>query len=149
MRIGKCRRLMLILSLFLLGCSQTLEVGKVLWGSSKKALEEARVDAMRKTYACSYDECYEAVLSLNRENIVDTEEVHKGFFDIFMKDRMGGYIIVMGIVGNVDTTEAGIFFSPAGVKTTIVEISSLSSSAKRKVSEAVFSRLDADFLKAQ
>ena len=51
----------------------------------------------------------------------------------------------MGIAGNVDTTEVGIFFDDMGQGTVRVEISSLSSTAKRKVAKAVFAELEKHF----
>ncbi len=155
----------LFLILFAAGCAQVQEFPKIMWGSSTRALEEARVDALRKTYTCSFDECYEAVLQLDRQvsvaGKVDVEHkmvtnepkpvedkavvVDTGFFDVFLKDRVKGVVVVMGIVGNVDTTEIGIFFTRTSTDTTTIEISSLSSSAKRKVAEAVFKKLEEKF----
>ena len=51
----------------------------------------------------------------------------------------------MGIKGNVDTTEVGIFFTQSNHTTVKLDVSSLSSSAKRKVAEAVFKELDQRF----
>ncbi|MBI5415562.1 MAG: hypothetical protein HZA29_01985, partial [Candidatus Omnitrophica bacterium] len=47
--------------------------------------------------------------------------------------------------GNVDTTEVGIFFDEVSPSTVRVEISSLSSTAKRRVAAAVFNALDKRF----
>jgi len=63
-------------------------------------------------------------------------------FSIFLQDRIRCHIVVMDVPGNIDTTEVGIFFAPAGVASVTVDISSLSSSAKRRVSEVVFPELD-------
>ena len=54
--------------LFLLvsGCAQVTETAKKVWGSSTAALERARMDALGKTYTCSFTECYDAVLGLAR-----------------------------------------------------------------------------------
>jgi hypothetical protein len=148
------------------GCAQLTETAKVIWGSSTKGLEKARVDAIEKTYHCSFTECYDAVLTLARaqpvyvkkyndegEEIDDEGNVKEpdpvGFFDVFINNRIKRHIVVMGILGNVDTTEVGIFFSQPNLTTVKLEISSLSSSAKRKVAEAVFDRLDLHFSAAE
>jgi len=68
-----------------------------------------------------------------------------GVFDVFINNRVKRHIVVMGIAGNVDTTEVGIFFSQPTLTTVKLEVSSLSSNAKRKVAEAVFENLDLHF----
>lgn len=150
-----------------LGCAQITETAKVIWGSSTRALENARADAITKTYRCSFDDCYDAVLSFARdketraqevrdeetraqeidrvETDSDDEEVQKNYFNIFINDRKKGHIVVMGIEGNVGTTEAGIFFSQPSLTTVKIEVTSLSESAKRKVAQIVFDEMDSRF----
>ena len=163
--------------LFLLtcGCAQVTETAKTIWGSSTADLERARADGLRKTYTCSFTECYEAVLGLARteeekeakakqeeEAKIAAEEgkepeagqeltqeqkpVADGkFFDVFLKDPRQKHIVVIAITGNVDTTEVGIFFDETAPATIKIEISSLSSTAKRRVAKAVFEALDKRF----
>ena len=157
-----------IILFFISGCAQFQETAKTVWGSSTRVLEEARAEGLQKSLNCSFDECYEEVLKLGRHenskilaykdtlDSEDTQETEKtesqkqeeaakaaaaGFYDIFIQDRIKRHIVVMGIPGNVDTTEVGIFFTRLKPKVTKIEISSLSSTAKRKVAEAVFSAL--------
>ena len=81
------------------GCAQIIETTKVIWGSSTRALEYARKDAISKTYLCSLNNCFDVVLSLSRDLHVDVnavknddddtdEEVNEvvvdSFFDVFM-----------------------------------------------------------------
>ncbi len=157
------------------GCAQVTETTKTIWGSSTRALEHARADGLSKTYTCSFTECYEAVLSLARteeeqeaktkreEEAKKAVEEGKGtqpgqelgqeqkpaaeekLFDVFLKDPRQKHIVVIGIVGNVNTTEVGIFFDEVNSSTIKVEISSLSSTAKRRVAKAVFEALDKRF----
>lgn len=141
---------------------QLYETAKFIWGSSVKRLEEARVDAIKGTYRCSFNDCYDSVLTLARSEPVyvkkyneDGKEIDDkgnvkapdpvGFFDVFINDRVKKRIVVMGIKGNVDTTEVGIFFSQPNLTTVKLEVSSLSSNAKRKVAEAIFTELDSHF----
>jgi hypothetical protein len=163
--------------LFLLtpGCAQVTETTKKIWGSSTAALEHARADGLRKTYTCSFTECYEVVIGLARteeekeakakreeeakKEAEDGKKLEAGqelapeqlsvadgkFFDIFLKDSRQKHIVVIGIAGNVDTTEVGIFFEEAGPSAVKIEISSLSSTAKRRVAKAVFEALDKRF----
>ncbi len=67
------------------------------------------------------------------------------FFEVFKKDRKKGYLVVIGIKGSVDTTEAGIFFSTYSPGVTKIEISSLSSNAKRHLAQDIFGQLDLKF----
>jgi len=143
---------------FIGGCAQITEPAKVIWGSSTRALENARVDAISKTYRCSFNDCYDAVLNLARSQEVrddqadsgpDVKPIKKNYFDVFINNRKKHHIVVMGIEGNVETTEAGIFFSQPSLTTVNIEVTSLSSSAKRKVAQVVFDELDLRFSEAQ
>ncbi|MCA9401650.1 MAG: hypothetical protein KC713_08480 [Candidatus Omnitrophica bacterium] len=141
-------------ALFLSGCSQAVEVSKTVWGSSTRALDHARVEGVSKSYDCTIDDCFDVVLLLDRTNrseLLENKEYYTnvtespGVFDIFIKDRLHARIIVMGIEGNVNTTEVGIFFERDNLDMVRVDVSSLSSSAKRKVADAVFNELDRHF----
>jgi len=145
---------------------QLYESAKFILGSSTKRLEDARIDAINKTYRCSFKDCYDSVLILARSEPVyvkryneEGEEIDdegnlkvpdpEGFFDVFIDNRKKKHIVVMGIKGNVGTTEVGIFFSQPSLTTVKLEISSLSSNAKRKVADAVFNKLDLSFSAAE
>lgn len=139
---------------------QLQEAAKFIWGSSTRSLEIARVDAIEKTYRCSYVDCYDSVLTLTRKEPVyiksyntdgeaieddeskEDDESDDGVFDVFIDNRAKKHIVVMGIKGNVETTEVGIFFSQPSLTTVKLEVSSKSSTAKRKVAEAIFDELD-------
>ncbi len=43
-----------------------IETLQVLWGSSTRALEDVRAEAVSQTYPCPFNECFDAVLSLGR-----------------------------------------------------------------------------------
>lgn len=138
------KNVILIYTIFLVGCQTVYEPVKMIWGSSTYRLEKERVNAIRETFNCSLAECFEAVLDLTETKIVkpandeDQEEVVAKYFDLFLKKPEKSMMVVMNVPGNIDTTEVGIFFSRVQQKTTSVEISSLSSSAKRTVSEIIF-----------
>ena len=167
------KNLFLTILIALAGCASVSEPVKVLWGSSTRALEKARAEALTKAFHCTFDDCFDAVLSLARPvedselsttpiirnpgastaDPVDSKTpkpvVPEGYFDVFIKDRVKGLIVVMGIKGNVNTTEVGIFFSEIAHHTVNIEVSSLSSSAKRKISELVFDKLGLRFNQVQ
>jgi hypothetical protein len=133
--------------LTLAGCSYVADFPKTVWGSSTRALESARDEAVKKEYVCSLDDCFAAVLTLNRRD-ESTIPLTEKFFDVFIKNRIKRHLVVMRIKGNVNTTEVGIFFVRPTRTTVRIEISSLSSSAKEKVSNAVFQELDLRFSEA-
>lgn len=111
-----------------------VEVAKTIWGSSTRALEEARTTALVKTYDQSYWETIRAA-----------EEYCNKHFLIFKKEEVKGYFIIMHVRGAVNTTEVGIFFVEVKDKQTRVEISSLSTHAKRIVAKHLFHGLDVAF----
>ena len=118
------------------GVDNTVEFGKTLWGSSTRALEAARDKAITKVYDKSYWDCV-------RSSIAVADK--KQHWVIFKKDEIKGYMVVMGVHGCVNTTEIGIFFDELSDTQTRIEVVSLSTNAKRKVSKALFHGLDIAF----
>ena len=128
------------------GCANLKEAGHIIWGNSIKAMEDARGDAEKRTYYCGFDACFDAVLNMaKKDQGVNPPEEDNGIFNVFSKNPVKGYIVVMGIDGNIDTTEVGIFFVELGKETIRIEISSASTSAKENVSSLLFKRMDALF----
>ena len=114
----------------------TVEVAKTVWGSSTRALEAARDKAITKTYNKSYWDCIRSATA-----VVDK----KYHWVIFEKDEIKGFMVVMGVKGCVNTTEIGIFFDELSDTQTKIEVSSLSTNAKRKVAKGLFHGLDIAF----
>ncbi len=129
--------------LIALGGCTPLEMGRTVWGSSIRALDEARVDAFKKTYSCQFDQCFDAVLALDRQGVKVPNL--KETFNVFIKDRVRSVIVAIGIYGQVDTTEVGIFFKRIDEGKYSIEVSSLSTTAKEKVAFLVFSQLSKQF----
>lgn len=123
--------LVLIVTL-LYGCAQTTEFSKTIWGSSTRALEKARVNALVRIYDKPVARCYDEVIKAAEETK----------FKIFIDNKPKATVVLMGIKGAVDTTEVGIFFSELSDGQTKVYISSLSSNAKRIVADKIFAHLD-------
>lgn len=113
------------------GCARVQETAKVIWGSSTRALDEARSESISKVFECNYDDCFREVLK-----IAELEE-----FEIFIKDKFNKHIVFMGIKGSVDTTEVGVFFSEIDGQAVKIEITSLSTNAKKNVAEILFPQL--------
>ncbi len=116
----------------LLGCSRIADAPKVLWGSSTRALEEARPQAFHKDYPCNLGLCFEDVLEVARKHDLE----------VFISDRKKGLIVLMGFQGSVNTTEVGIFFSHLGPTQTKIEVVSLSPQAQQTAAKMLVSALD-------
>ena len=163
-----------IVVLAAVGCSQITEVPKFFWGSSTKALEKGRAQAIQKTYHCPVAECFDAVVKLTIPPPIDDDapllppglsqspsvtSTDLGFnslgsattsaavdhLSLFIKNRKRNFLVVMGVPNCVNTTEVGIFFVPLDGGNVRVELSSLSTKAKRNASEMVFKELDKHF----
>ncbi len=125
-------------ALFLSSCAvlnSGVEVGKTIWGSSTRVLEEQRVNALTKTYDKGYWDCVRAA----------GEVIEAQGYAIFKKDEIKGYMVIMGIAGAVNTTEVGLFFVELSDTQTRLELASLSTHAKRIVAKALFHGLDVKF----
>ena len=134
-------RLMFLIAMMCFWCNGCaivdggVELTKTIWGSTTRALEEARAQAITKTYDKSYWDCMRATL----------EVVKQQDYKVFKKDEVRGYVVLMGIRGSVNTTEVGVFFVELNDHQTRIELSSLSTNAKRIVAKALFGGLDKAF----
>ena len=124
--------IVVIFSLSFLGCAKIKEIPKVLWGSSTKALDEARHQGVSKNYNCNIELCFEDILELAK----------KEDLEIYIKDHKRWLIVVMGIQDNIETTEVGLFFSALSSKETKIEVVSLSDSAQKTAATMFFKSLD-------
>ena len=117
------------------GCAGLMDVPKTILGSTTRVLEEARINAITKTYEKGYWDCFKAALSV----------VEKKKYVLFQKDEVRGFMVIMGIPGSVDTTEVGVFFVELNDHQTRIELSSLSTNAKRVLSKHLFHGIDVVF----
>ena len=113
----------------------TVEFGKTVWGSSTRALERARDRAISRTYDKPYWDCVRSAIDI----------IGKKKWVMFKKDEIKGCLVVMGVKGCVNTTEIGVFFEELSDNQTRIEVSSLSTNAKRKVAQGLFHALDIAF----
>ena len=125
---------LLLISILLItsGCGHVTEVSKTVWGSSTRALETSRDDAPTQSFACSFEKCYDEVLSFAQA---------EGYV-VFQERKAEKLLVLMGVPKSVDTTEVGIFFTAVGPEETKLEVASLSSYAEEIVSDAFFSQLE-------
>ncbi|MDE2027976.1 MAG: hypothetical protein KGK03_09810 [Candidatus Omnitrophica bacterium] len=128
--------LLLLAVLSCSSCAGSVEFVKTIWGSSTRALEASRDRAVTKTYNKSYWDCLRSAIAVVRKQ--------KDWI-IFKKDEIKGYMVIMGVHGCVNTTEIGIFFDELSDNQTRVEVTSLSTNAKRMVAKVLFHGLDVAF----
>jgi len=129
----------------LASCGTVTETAKVIWGSSTKALEAARVDAPSRTFLCDLDACMDVVEGLTLEDL-DQDPPRLKQFSLFNQDRRTGVLVLMDVPGMIKTTEVGVFFDPlpqdGGVK---VDVASRSSHAEQNASDILFAELAKQF----
>ena len=89
------------------------------------------------------------ITSLTSETKTDTPQAIVApatvYLDLYIKDRKKNLIVVMGIPNCVNTTEVGIFFTSLDQGNIKIELSSLSTKAKKAAAEIVFAELNKHF----
>ncbi len=115
------------------GCTAIKEVGKGFAGVSTQVLEDKRKDALKKSFALSYNDCYLKVKDIlkekGRESYIYSEDLKKKMIAIY--------------ISPADTTPIGIFFTEEPGPNTLIEISSPSIYAKEEIANRIFSGIDA------
>lgn len=112
------------------GCTTVAETAKGIAGVSTKILEEKRPGAIKKTFNCDYNTCY------NKAKRILT---NIGTY-IYSQSKKRQMIAVY--VSQEDTTAVGIFFKSIDANNTQVEISSASTYAKEFIAGKLFSGLE-------
>jgi len=135
-----------LLSTGLLGCATVKEMGKGFLGVSTQVLEEGRKDALKKSFAIEYKDCYVKVKDILAKNMpaknmpakdVSTNEVLAPY--IYSEDSQKKMIAIY--LSQADTTPVGIFFTQESGASTLIEISSPSTYAKEEIANRIFSGL--------
>ena len=114
------------------GCATIKELGKGFAGVSTQVLEDKRKDAIKKSFALSYDDCYLKVKHIlkekDRESYIYSEDLKKKIIAVYFS--------------TTDTTPIGIFFTENPGPSTLIEISSPSTYAKEEIANRIFSGID-------
>ena len=132
-----------VILMVLPGCAPVVELGRTVWGSSTRALQQARDHALTQDFDCDPASCLGEVLAMSTVSPQDPAAAPEPApFSPFLVDRRRQRMVVMGVPGSVDTTEVGIFFYLRDGRTA-VDVASLSSYARDRVAAAVFARLSA------
>jgi len=131
-----------LLSTVLFGCTTVKEAARGFAGVSTRVLEDKRKDAIKKTFAIDYDSCYAKVKDILKEKIKVKEneieiESNSYLYAEDVKNKMLGIYL-----SETDTTPVGIFFTPEGKDSTMVEISSPSIYAKEEIAHRIFAGID-------
>ena len=125
--IAVCYLLIMVLS----GCATVKEMGKGFIGVSTQVLEEKRKDALKKTFALGYNDCYVKVKDIlnmkDKESSIYAEDLQKKMIAIYVSAQ--------------DTTPVGIFFTEESKVSTLIEVSSPSMYAKEEIANRIFSGL--------
>ncbi|MDP3042123.1 MAG: hypothetical protein Q8N62_05305 [Candidatus Omnitrophota bacterium] len=126
--IAVCYLLIMVLS----GCATVKEMGKGFIGVSTQVLEEKRKDALKKSFALGYNDCYVKVKDIlntkDKESSIYAEDLEKKMIAIYLSPT--------------DTTPVGIFFTEETGASTLIEISSPSIYAKEEIANRIFTGID-------
>ncbi|MBU1124522.1 MAG: hypothetical protein KKC84_00680 [Candidatus Omnitrophica bacterium] len=119
-----------IFAINILGCAKVREALKCGVGISTQALEDERANALKKTVALSYSDCYQKSKKIlaRRGAYIYAEDASKQMIAIYISQE--------------DTTCAGIFFTQKDSSQTEVAISSTSTFAKELVAKWLFIGLE-------
>lgn len=132
-----------LLSAVLFGCATVKEAAKGFAGVSTQVLEEKRKEAIKETFAVDYDRCYAQVKDILKEKIKVKEnetEIESSSY-IYAEDTEKKMLAVY--LSETDTTPVGIFFTPEGKGSTMIEISSPSTYAKESIAKRISAAINA------
>ncbi len=121
-----------LFSTTLLGCATVKEMGKGFAGVSTQVLEQKRNEALKKSFALGYNDCYAKVKDIlnlkDKESYIYAEDLKKKMIAIYLS--------------STDTTCVGIFFTEEVGGSTLIEISSPSIYAKEEIAKRIFTGID-------
>jgi hypothetical protein len=134
-----------LFSVVLSGCATVKEAAKGFAGISTRVLEEKRKDAIRESFALDYDSCYVKVKDILKEKVaikkIEEESSDGGSAYIYADDTAKKMLAIY--LSETDTTPVGIFFTPEGEGSTMVEVSSPSIYAKEYIANRIFTGIKA------
>ncbi|MBD3426768.1 MAG: hypothetical protein GF409_06015 [Candidatus Omnitrophica bacterium] len=124
----------LLAALITSGCSSIQTDIGTFMGQGPRDLQKARSKGSSRLYALPYQEAFG-----NVESLIKSQGLK-----IYQLDRERGYIVVIGLPRQTDTTRVGIFFDAEGEEKTRITLSSLSSSALVKAENMIFGSIKSD-----
>jgi len=138
--IMKIILILISISILLAGCGWIADAPRTAWGSSIRVLSNKRSEAETGIFMCHRDEFFNAVMKMTYAfGAKKTDDAQQ--FILFAKDPDKKYMIIMGVPDSVDTTEVGLFFDEINDQQTRLEVSSLSTRAKRTAARIIFEQI--------
>jgi len=140
--IAVCYLLIMVLS----GCSTIKEMGKGFMGVSTEVLEQKRKEALKKSFALGYNDCYAEVKKIFAKDALVKNALTKDTLDkkdnlpyIYAEDAKKKMIAIY--LSSTDTTPVGIFFTEENGNT-LIEVSSPSLYAKEEIANRIFTGIN-------
>ena len=125
--------LIFVSAIILVGCARITESGRILLGTSTRALEETKdKTGLSQSFNLDYPTCYDKVINLLR--------IKKAY--IFLHSPAKHRIVALNLKGENDTTEVGIFFEEIKPQETKIILTSLSPTYLKLASEIIFEGLN-------
>lgn len=135
-RLLKICVVLMALTPFLSSCACFSNAGKIVAGTSTRALEQSPAEfRLKKTFRAEFPAVYQKTLSVLKERNALA----------FLHSQKKQRIVAMNLLQETDTTEIGIFFTPINQEETEVEIVSLSPGHLKLAAQLIFSELDKSF----
>ena len=128
------KNIFLLILLFFLGvsmgsgCAHYSADMNAVFARNIRDLEKARSSGKQMTVPLSRDDAFDKTIEILKNNDLT----------IYQRDRKKGYIVVMGLPKQVDTTRVGIFFESVENDQTKITLSSLSSTAVIRAASVIF-----------
>lgn len=130
-----------LLSVVLSGCSTVKEMGKGFAGVSTQILEQKRADALKKSFALSYQDCYAKTKEVLTKDAPAKDALEQGANTPYIYAEDSEKKMIAVYLTPTDTTPVGIFFTEEAGVNTLIEISSPSIYAKEEIANRIFSGL--------
>ncbi len=125
----------------LLGCATIKDLPKGIAGVSTRVLEDSRKDALKKSFALSYNDCYAKVKDILAKNTLTKDaDTAPSVPYVYSEDTRKK--MIAAYLSETDTTPVGIFFTEESATSTLIEVSSPSIYAKEEIAKKIFSGVD-------
>jgi hypothetical protein len=118
----------------LVGCGSTPGIGASLAGINIEDLKALQPSSPSKAFDLTYQETYDLML----------KKVYDNSLFPYMQSQKEGYIIVIGLKKQVNTTRVGIFIKSVSETATRVTLTSKSSTALDKAQLIFFDKTEND-----
>ncbi|MDP8298333.1 MAG: hypothetical protein P9L88_00275 [Candidatus Tantalella remota] len=121
--------IVLLTALSVSSCASSIPASLV--GINIRDLESARADGRIETVSLSYNDAYNKVMDIIKDNKLV----------VFRSSKKAKYIVFIGLPNQTNTTRVGVFFESISDNNTEITVSSLSDTALEKAAAIIFGQI--------